>query len=268
MSLGDHLRELRRRVTWAALGVLIGAGIGWWLYPQIFDLLLEPVQAIQGGGGETTLNFSEVLGPFDTKVRVSLFVGLLLSSPWWLLQFWLYVAPGLTRREKGIGLAFVLTGVPLFVGGAYLAWSVLPRAVAILTAATPEGAWNLVGAAAYLTFVMQFMFIFGVAFLLPLIMVALTSIGLVRARTWRNGWRWAIIVIAIFAAFATPSPDALSMFFMAVPMAALYGFALLICLWIDRRRDRALAAREREWEAEREARTRPEPPPGPEPAGS
>lgn len=116
MSLGDHLRELRRRVFWVAVGLLIGSAIGWWVYPQLFDILMEPVLQMQGGGSETALSFGEVLGPLDTKVRVSLFVGTLISSPWWLLQFWLYVAPGLTRREKGIGLAFVLTGVPLFLG--------------------------------------------------------------------------------------------------------------------------------------------------------
>lgn len=246
MSLGNHLRELRRRIVWAVLGLVVGAVAGWFLYEPMFELLLEPIRAIQGGGVEADLNFPNVMAAFDTKIRVSFFLGAFVSSPWWLYQFWAFVAPGLTGREKRIGLAFVGAGVPLFLAGAWLAWTVLPNAVELLTASTPEGVWNLIDAQAYLTFVMQFMIIFGFAFLLPLVMVALTAVGVVRASTWRSGWRWAIIGIFVFAAFATPSPDAVSMFLMAVPICGLYGAALLVCAWLDRRRDSRLAQRDEE----------------------
>lgn len=258
MSLGGHLREARNRVGWAALGLIVCFVIGWLAYPFIFDALMVPVREMHGGGAETNLNFTGVLDPFDTKVRTSFFVAVVLSCPWWLAQFWLYVAPGLTRREKWIGLAFVGAGVPLFVGGAALAWNVLPKAVEILSSVTPEGVWNLVSAADYLTFVMQFMFIFGCAFLLPLSMVALTGAGIVRAVTWRRGWRWAVVGISVFAALATPSPDAVSMIFMMIPMVALYGLALLVCAWVDRRRAKAAAAREAEWDAEHDGGASPD----------
>lgn len=246
MSLGEHLRELRRRILLSCLGVLVGAVVGWIFYPWVFDLLLTPVRDITGGGAETSLNFADVMAAFDTKIRVSLFVGAIVSCPWWLAQFWLFVAPGLTRREKQVGLLFVGAGVPLFVGGAWLAWSVLPNAVHLLTSATPDGVWNLINAANYLAFVMQFMVIFGLAFLLPLVMVALTAIGVVRARTWVKGWRWAVLAIFVFAAFATPSPDAVSMLMLALPICGLYALALGVAWMLDRRRQRRLAAHEAE----------------------
>lgn len=241
MALGEHLRELRRRFLLVLLGLVVGGALGWLVYDQVFDLLLDPIRAIEGGGEQTNLNFTDVMGPFDMKVRLSLFIGTLVSSPWWLAQLWLFIAPGLTRREKVTGLGVVAAGVPLFLGGAFLAWSVLPNAVRLLTGATPDGTLNLLTAAEYLTFVMQFILIFGAAFLLPLIMVALTAVGVVRGTTWRRGWRWAIVGIFTFAAFATPSPDALSMVIMALPICGLYGLALTVCWWLDRRRERRLA---------------------------
>lgn len=246
MALRDHLRELRRRFVLAFAGLAVGAVAGWFFYEPVFDLVADTIRSAEGGGVLTELNFTEVMGAFDLKVRVAFFLGALATCPWWIYQFWAFLAPGLTGREKRLGLAFVAAAVPLFLAGALLAWAVLPNAVGLLTAATPEGVTNLLNAATYLTFVMQFMLIFGIAFLLPLIMVALTAVGVVRGATWRKGWRWAIIGIFTFAAFATPSPDAISMILMALPICGLYGIALLVCALLDRRRARRTAAEDLE----------------------
>lgn len=246
MALGDHLRELRRRFVLAFVGIALGAIAGWFVYEPVFALAAEAIRGAEGGGVLTELNFTQAMAAFDLKVRVSFFLGLLMSSPWWIYQLWAFVAPGLTKRERNLGLAFVAAAVPLFLGGAYLAWAVLPNAVELLTSATPDGVSNLLDAAAYLTFVMQFMLIFGLAFLLPLLMVAVTAVGVVRGETWRKGWRWAIVGIFTFAAFATPSPDAISMIVMALPICGLYGLALLVCAQLDRRRDKRRAAEDAE----------------------
>lgn len=246
MALGDHLRELRRRFVLAFVGIAVGAVVGWFVYEPVFALAAEAIRGAQGGGVLTELNFTQAMAAFDLKVRVSFFLGVLMSSPWWIYQLWAFIAPGLTKRERTLGIAFVAAAVPLFLGGAYLAWAVLPNAVELLTSATPDGVSNLLDAAAYLTFVMQFMLIFGLAFLLPLLMVAVTAIGVVRGSTWRKGWRWAIVGIFTFSAFATPSPDAISMIVMALPICGLYGVALLVCAQLDRRRDKRRAAEDAE----------------------
>lgn len=242
MSLGEHLTELRKRFMWAALGLFLGAVVGWLVYDVVFEALLGPIQALDTDKAQ--LNFTQVMGALDNRVQVSLFVGVFVSSPWWLYQLWAFVAPGLTRRERRGTVGFLAIATPLFFAGAWLAWTVLPNAVRILVGTTPDGALNFIDAAGYLSFVMQFVLIFGVAFLLPLVMTAMTAVGVVRGSTWRKGWRWAIVGISVFSAFATPSPDAISMIVMAVPICGLYGAALLVCAWLDRRRDRRDAAAE------------------------
>lgn len=244
MPLREHLREARRRVVLAALGIAVGAAVGWAVFEQVFAALQQPILDADAAGRTAALNFEGIATSFDIRLRVSVFVGLLVSSPWWLYQFWAFVAPGLTRREKRVALAYVAAGVPLFLGGAALAWVFLPHAVTILTGFTPEGGVNFINASVYLSFVMQLMLAFGVAALLPLAMVALTALRLVRARTWARGWRWAVLLIFVFAAFATPTPDAVSMILLAVPICGLYAAALGVCALLDRRAERraALAA--------------------------
>lgn len=236
MPLREHLRELRRRTVLAALGVVVGAVLGWYLYDPVLEALQEPLLSIEREG-LVALNFAGVATSFDMKVKVSLFLGVLVSSPWWLLQLWLFITPGLTRRERRYAVVFLAAATPLFLAGAWLAWRVLPNAVALLTEFTPEGSANLIDAQLYLSFVMRVLLAFGVAFLLPVVMVALNFAGLVRARTWMRGWRWAVLLVFTFAAFATPTPDAITMILLALPMVGLYFLAVGICGLRDRRTD-------------------------------
>lgn len=241
MPIREHLRELRRRMIYSALGVGAGAVVGWLAYDPVFDALQAPIEALDAAGRTAALNFTGVATSFDIRVRVALFVGVLLASPWWLYQVWAFLAPGLTRTEKRTALGFTAAAVPLFLAGAALAWSFLPHAVLLLTEFTPVGSVNFINAQVYLEFVMQLVLAFGVAFLLPLVMVALTSLGVVRAGTWARGWRWAVLLVFAFAAVATPTPDALSMILLALPICGLYAAALGVCVLLDRR-----AARGRE----------------------
>lgn len=239
MPLRDHLRELRRRLVLAALGLVAGAVVGWFLYDPVFALLQEPIVAVAAARDDTvTLNFQGVATSFDMRVKVSLFLGVLVSSPWWLYQLWAFITPGLTRRERTYAVAFLAAAVPLFLGGAALAWWALPNAVRLLTEFTPPDTTNIIDAQLYLGFVMRVVLAFGVAFLLPVVMVALNFAGLVQGRTWAAGWRWAVLVAFVFAAIATPTPDAVTMLAVAIPVCVLFFAALGVCLLHDRRVDR------------------------------
>lgn len=246
MPLREHLREARRRFVLAALGVAVGAVVGWFVFDPVFAALQQPIEVANEAGRTAALNFEGIATSFDIRLRVSVFVGILLASPWWLYQVWAFVSPGLTPRERRTSLAFAAAAVPLFLGGAVGAWLFLPHAVALLTGFTPEGAVNFINASVYLGFVMQLVLAFGLAALLPLAMVALTALRVVRATTWARGWRWAVLLIFVFAAFATPTPDAVSMILLALPICALYGAALGICVLLDRRAERREAAERHE----------------------
>ncbi|TDE92813.1 twin-arginine translocase subunit TatC [Occultella glacieicola] len=241
MALTAHLRELRKRVVLAAIGLAVGAVVGWILYDPVFKALQAPVDDLVAEGRMAALNFGGIATSFDIKIRVALFVGAFISSPWWIYQAWAFITPGLTKKERRNAIGFVAAAVPLFLAGAYLAWSVLPNAVRILTEFTPEGSVNWISADVYLKFVMQFMLAFGAAFLMPLVMVVVTFLGLVRGTTWLKGWRWALVGIFTFCAFATPTPDAISMILLALPIIALYFIAVLICIRHDKRRDKRRA---------------------------
>jgi len=239
MPLRQHLAELRHRVLLAAVGLVVGAVLGWFLYDPVLDLLQQPLRDVaQDRDQVVALNFAGVATSFDMKVKVSLFLGVFVSSPWWLFQLWAFVTPGLTRKERHYAVGFLAAAVPLFLAGAALAFWALPTAVRLLTDFTPDDATNLIDAQLYLGFVMRLLLAFGLAFLLPVLMVALNFAGAGRAETWQRGWRWAVLVAFTFAAVMTPTPDAITMIAVALPICALYFAALGVCHLHDRRVDR------------------------------
>lgn len=239
MPLREHIRELRTRLLLAAAGVLLGGIGGWVFYPEVFAVLQAPITEYAAERGALiALNFSGVATPLDLQLKLALFVGVIVTSPWWLYQFWAYVTPGLTRRERWYTLGFLGAGVPLFLAGGALAWWVLPKAVHLLVGLTPQDAVNVIDAQTYLGFVMRMVLAFGIAFLLPVAMVALTLAGVVTGRTWWGGWRWAVLASFVFAAVATPTGDAVSMFALGLPICGLYFAAVAVCAIIDRRRRR------------------------------
>ncbi len=235
MPLSAHLREFRTRLIFALVGVLVGAIAGWFLYTPVFDALQEPVLEVAERDGSLALvNFGGVATPLDMQIKLSLMIGVVLSAPWWIYQLWAFVAPGLKAGEKRYTFGFLGTAIPLFFAGVALAWWVYPRAVEILTGFTPEGAANFLEAQMFLMFAGRLILAFGIAFVLPVVMVALTWVRIVHARTWLKGWRWAVVLIFVLAAVLTPTPDVVTMLFMAVPMCLLYFGAVGIGLLRER----------------------------------
>jgi sec-independent protein translocase protein TatC len=244
MSLGDHLRELRRRVVISSLAILVCAGIGWWKYDWIFEKLIAPIKlvAAERGSSIATVNFTGMTDAFSILVTVGLFVGVVISSPVWLFQIWAFIVPGLTTRERRTAMLFIGAAVPLFLGGCALGYVTLPRAATALLSFTPSDATNILPADTYLNFVLKFILAFGLAFLLPVFLVGLNAAGVLPARVMVRGWRPAVFLIFLFAAMMTPSPDPWSMIFLALPMVGLYFAAVGVGFLLDRRRARRTEA--------------------------
>jgi len=239
MSLGDHLRELRRRILIAAVALVIGAVAGWYLYDTVYDHLTAPLIAIarQRGDEHTiALNFAGLTAAFSQRVTVAIWIGFIVSSPVWLYELWAFIVPGLTRKERRISMAFIIATVPLFLGGCWFAYQTLPKAVQLLISFTPQGAVNYPEAALYFSFVMRFILVFGLAFLMPVFLVALNLARVFPASAMRRTWRPAFLIIFVFAAVATPTPDPFTMFLLAVPLCLLYLAALGVATLLDRRR--------------------------------
>ncbi|EMY35602.1 Sec-independent protein translocase TatC [Arthrobacter crystallopoietes BAB-32] len=256
MALKEHIKELRNRLVVSGIAVLLGAVAGWFLYDPVMVAVQQPLMEISAEEGRRAeINYGSVGSPFDLKIQVSIFLGLLVSSPVWIYQIWAFITPGLKQKERRYTLGFMLAAVPLFLLGIYFGWIVLPEIVKVLTMFTPEGGVNQILATDYLTFVMRMFLSLGVAFLLPVVLVGINFAGLVSGKQVVKSWRIVVFVVCVVAAMAAPGPDATSMFLLAGPLLALFFVAVGICLLNDKRRARKRKEREEEVEASADTAT-------------
>ncbi|MFJ8156759.1 twin-arginine translocase subunit TatC [Streptomyces sp. NPDC094468] len=252
MPLGDHLRELRNRLAKAMLAIVVVTVVAAFFYNDIINFLTRPVLDSVGceqAFGELARSTSDshpcaqitingLLAPFTLALQVSLMAGVVFASPVWLYQLWAFVAPGLHRNEKKYAYAFVATGVPLFFGGAFFAYKVLPTTAKVLLQFTPHKVSNLLPLDDLLQLVTRMVIVFGLSFELPLLLVMLNLTGIVTGARMLGWWRAMILGITVFAAVATPSTDPLSMLALAGPIWVLYFGAVLFSLLNDRRKRR------------------------------
>lgn len=241
MSLGGHLVELRKRLMISALAIVVGLVAGWFLSGMVWDVLRQPVEAVAELGREATIAYNDISSGFDTKMQISLFIGVLIASPVWLYQVWAFLAPGLTRREKLYGVGFLAAAVPLFLAGAYAGWLVLPNIVKLMASFQPADDAFYLSARTYLDFTIKLMLAVGVGFVMPVLLVLLNMLGVVRGKSILKSWRVAVLCIVLFAAITTPAADIMSMFILAVPITALFFAAAFIAVLHDRRVDKRRA---------------------------
>jgi sec-independent protein translocase protein TatC len=234
MSLGAHLGEARRRAIRASAALLVGTVAGFALSDRILAVLRAPIETL-AQTRIASLNYDSVTGAFDLKLRIALFAAVVLSSPVWLYQLTAFVSPGLTSREKGYTYGFFFSGLVLFASGCLMGFGIFPHMVEVLTGFAPAEDSTILTATYYVDFVMRFVLATGVAFVLPVFLVLLNALGMLSSATLLRSWRLIVIAIVLFSALVTPSADVLSMFFVAVPMAILFGAAVLITLVHDRR---------------------------------
>ncbi len=243
MSLLDHLREFRRRTVRSASIILAASILGWYFYNPIITTLARPVcDLAQAQAVNAThcgsLYISGVLGPLNLQIKVAFLTGLILSAPLWLYQIWAFVAPGLHRKEKRNSIFFILSATPFFAAGATLGYLILPTAIKVLFGFTPHSLTNLVKFDDYLDFVLRIILLFGLAFELPIFLIALNLIGFITGKSILRSWRIWVFGITLFTAAFTPTGDPLTMALLAVPLCAFYFMAGGIALLVDRRREK------------------------------
>ncbi|MGW0366758.1 twin-arginine translocase subunit TatC [Streptomyces sp. NPDC002990] len=248
MPLVEHLRELRNRLLKSVLAILLITVVSAFFYKDLIDFMLKPmldsvgctdgVVSQRNGRPCADMTVNGLIAPFSIALKVSLTAGVVLSAPVWLYQLWAFTAPGLHNHEKKYAMSFVAVGAPLFGAGAVLAYKVLPQTATILLDFTPEHARNLLPVDDYLDLVTRMVVVFGLAFELPLLLILLNFTGVLTAKRLASWWRAMILGITVFAAFATPTGDPLTMLSLAVPIVSLYFVALGVCMINDRRRRR------------------------------
>jgi sec-independent protein translocase protein TatC len=242
--LMEHLVELRRRLIWSFVALGAAFAVCFYFADRIFAFLAQPL-VTAFGAGEGKLIYTKLYEAFFVEIRVALFAAFFLAFPIIANQLWLFVAPGLYSKEKRAFLPFlVATPVLFMLGGALAYYAVMPTAFHFFLqyegnlGGIRQEALPAVGD--YLSLVMHFILAFGIAFLLPVLLMLLERAGLVTRDQLKRGRRYAILVAFVISAIATP-PDILSQFMLAVPLILLYEISLVAIWFTERRRGRAVA---------------------------
>ncbi|ACU36192.1 Sec-independent protein translocase, TatC subunit [Actinosynnema mirum DSM 43827] len=250
MSLRDHLYELRNRLGWALLFLTIGSVFGfiWWSWrilgaPSLGDIIISPYCGIPledrfNQNQECQLLQTQPFEAFMIQLKVGAAAGAVLTSPLWLNQLWRFIAPGLYAKERKFALIFVGVASLLFLAGAVLAFYVVPQGLSVLVGFGDNKFLTALSGTAYIDFVLALLIIFGVSFELPLVVVMLNAVGILpyeKLKRWRRGLVFGLFV---FAAFATPGTDPISMVALAISLALLFEMATQIARLHDKRKAR------------------------------
>lgn len=224
-----HLNELRIRLTWAAASLAVTTVLSFIFAEQLLDFLLRPYAASSPLGAEL-----QILRPtegIETFFKVSLMAGAIISMPIILYQVWLFIAPGLTKKERRYVYVFLPSALLLFGLGISFAWFILvPAAVQFLANFLPDvfnPDWT---GQEYIGFLTTMLFWIGVAFEMPVVVYFIARAGLVTAKTLREQWRFAIVGIAVLAAMITPSIDPVTMLLTMAPLVVLYGMSIILAV--------------------------------------
>ncbi len=254
MPLLDHLVELRRRLIYSFLALIVMFFVSYFFAEDIFRFLVKPYADLVEGQADRRLIFTALHEAFFTYIKVAAFSALFFGFPIFASQLWLFVAPGLYRNEKGAFLPFLVATPILFImGGAMVYYIVMPLAFTFFLSFESlggDGALPIQLEAKvdqYLSLAMRLIFAFGVSFELPVLMTLLARAGMVSAAGLADKRKYAMVLAFVAAAILTP-PDVISQIMLAVPIIILYEISILSAKFVERQR----AAREK---AEEEAQT-------------
>jgi len=228
MSFLDHLGELRQRLLWSLLFVLVFFIPAYAFSNEIFEFLMKPL--IENLPEGSSLIFTRPAEGFTTYLKVSFFAAVILAIPFILYQAWQFVAPALYKEEKRIIIPFILFGSLFFALGAAFCYYVAspPAFKFLLNEYSSDYVKAFPTIREALSFFMALIFGFGLVFEFPLIIFILARIGLVTSKWLREKRKYAIVLSAIIAAMLTPTTDAVSMMLMFVPIIIFYELGIIV----------------------------------------
>jgi sec-independent protein translocase protein TatC len=238
MTVVEHLTELRTRLIISVLAVAVASVVGFIFYTEILRFLTAPYQKAlaslpenarpPGALGRGVLVYSSPVDPFLTLLKIGFFSGLMLALPVVLWQLWRYVTPALSKRERRLGIPFVLSSVLLFAGGTAFALAIIPRGLSFLIGFGGTELLPLLTVDRYMGFLFFLILAFGLSFEFPLLMIFLAGVRVITSTQMRKGRKYAYFGIAVFAAIATPTQDPYTMLLMTAPLMVFYEGAILV----------------------------------------
>ncbi|MFA6187075.1 MAG: twin-arginine translocase subunit TatC [Phycisphaerae bacterium] len=232
MSLGDHLEELRIRIIFAIIGIVVSLAVCMFFSKFFLALLAKPFFVAVGKTGAAHLQAITLSEKFMVYLKTTILFSIIFSSPWIFYQLWQFVSAGLYQNEKKYVYVIVPACAMLFISGAaFYLLGVAPTMIkffvffdtgidSLTTQITLEN---------YVNFMIIMTMVFGLCFQLPIAIIALNRIGIVSLEQLKKARKYAILIIVIVAGVITPSPDMISQVALAVPMYILYELGILFC---------------------------------------
>lgn len=234
-SLIQHLEELRKRLWICLLSVLFGAAVSFTWAGQVIEWLKKPAGKIL-----PQLAFFSPAEGVMAYLKVAFMAGFVLAVPIVLYEIWAFIRPGLSKRERRFGLAFIGWGTLLFLSGvAFAYWAFLPASLRFLLSFGDQTLVPVISISRYLEFVTTLLIACGVVFQLPLAVFLLTKLGLITPRMLLARWRVALVGMTVAAALLTPTPDVINMGLLMVPLLVLYEMSIGVSWLAGQRGTRA-----------------------------
>jgi sec-independent protein translocase protein TatC len=251
MPFLEHLEELRWRILWSILALVVGVMIGFFIVIKfdVIGLLARPITPFMQG---QKLVFTHPGEPFGITMKASFIIGIIFALPVIAYQVWGFVSPALYKQERRVVIPVLMGATFLFAGGVSLAYFVvLPLTLGFLMGLQTESLESMIKASDYFGFAIGMSLAFGVTFELPIVIVALAALGIVTSKTLQRYRRHAIVLCFVGGAVITPGGDIMSMVALAVPLYLLFELSIILATMIDRRREKRVAREAAEDAADR-----------------
>lgn len=232
MGVLDHLGELRARLFRVIILIGLATTFVWFYFDPLYTFFTAPIREYMKEGDQIIV--TNWLEPFFLQLKLSLYGGLVVSAPFWIMEVWGFIAPALTPEErKPIRLLAPMT-VVLFLMGVMLAHFTLPMAFRWSLGYLPPNVQLMQRAGEYVELLAKLYLAFGICFELPIVLMFLAKVGIIDAQLMRRFWRHAIVGIMGVAALITPSNDPITMTICAVPMGFLYLLSIYLVEWMNK----------------------------------
>ena len=235
MTLLDHLDELRKRLFASVAAVFVAFMACWYFSPAIFHWLQKPILDVLAEGDK--LAFTDLAGPFMLYIKVAMLSAIFVASPYLLFQLWLFLKPGLYRRERRLAVPFIFFTTLFFVAGGLFGYYVAFPMVVNFLLGVGQDFKQVVTIQADFGMMSKILLGLGLVFEMPMLMFFLARLGIVNARQLLKGFRWAVLGIFVTAAIITPTPDIATQTVFAVPMILLYLLGVVVAAIFGRRRE-------------------------------
>jgi sec-independent protein translocase protein TatC len=235
MSFLDHLEELRKRLLISLIAVAVGFLTCWAFAEPIFAKLQEPLTQFLPQGDR--LAYTRLTAPFFLYMKVAFFAGIFVAAPVILLQLWLFIAPGLYKKERRLALPFIIFGSVFFILGGYFGYRYLLPATCSFFVETGKQFKQMVTVDDYFSFASVIILATGLVFETPILIFFLARIGLVTPAFLMQKFKYAIVLSFVTAAIVTPTPDIVTQSALAVPMILLYLIGVGVAFLFGKKHD-------------------------------